>query len=222
MKTVCPNCHHKYEIPEDYVGEILCENYKHKFSANKTKFCQNCEEANPADAPHCYRCSHLFQFSETDLEQESAPRENANAQYDKGMMYYKTRNYKKACEWFLNAAALEHEEAFSWYLKALEMGEKEAFNCYLKAAETGDVDAQEALGNMYYFGEGVEEDCHKAFNWYLKAAKKGNTGAQKSLGDMYRLKDRNYPKAFDWYLKAAELENTDAQEALGHMYHRGE
>ena len=40
------------------------------------------------------------------------------------------------------------------------------------AAVQGDVDAQIKLGNMYYHGEGVEQDHTKAMVWYRKAADK--------------------------------------------------
>ena len=56
-----------------------------------------------------------------------------------------------------------------------------------KAAEQGLAWAQEQLGNMYFDGEGADQDYAEAAKWLRKAAEQGHTEAQLLLGDMYRL-----------------------------------
>ncbi len=48
-------------------------------------------------------------------------------------------------------------------------------------AEAGKVDAQRVLGNMYHWGEGVEQDDAKAKFWWGKAAANGDQRAQAYL-----------------------------------------
>ena len=52
-------------------------------------------------------------------------------------------------------------------------------------ASKGDATAQNYLGFMYDYGEGVKQDYKKAFEWYEKSANQGNTKAQFNLGIMY-------------------------------------
>ena len=53
-----------------------------------------------------------------------------------------------------------------------------------KAAVQGDARAQYALGEMYYRGNGVEQDMSKALEWFEKAARQGHPEAQSLLGVM--------------------------------------
>lgn len=50
-----------------------------------------------------------------------------------------------------------------------------------REAEAGNVDAQRVLGNMYHWGEGVEQDDEMARLWWEKAAAGGDERAQASL-----------------------------------------
>lgn len=62
MKTVCPNCHQKYDVPEDYLQqEVTCEKCQHDFFVTKAKFCPECGKANPNQAFQCHSCQHSFQ-----------------------------------------------------------------------------------------------------------------------------------------------------------------
>lgn len=79
MKTVCPNCHQKYEVPEDYFQqEVSCEKCDHNFFVNKAKFCAECGKANSAQAFQCHACQHPFQLEirkevEAEVPQQSRP-----------------------------------------------------------------------------------------------------------------------------------------------------
>lgn len=53
------------------------------------------------------------------------------------------------------------------------------------AGEKGDVEAQYALGLMYYYGEHVDVDYVQAKIWYEKAANNNDSRAQVKLGAMY-------------------------------------
>ncbi len=92
-------------------------------------------------------------------------------------------------------------------------------------AEQGDGDAQNNLGIMYGFGQGVPQDDAKAVKWYRKAAEQGDAGAQSNLGVMYA-EGQGVPQddaeAVGWWRKAAEQGLTDAQNNLGIMYANGE
>ena len=63
MKTVCPHCHQKYDVPEDFQQQnVLCQKCGGEFTVNRAKFCSSCGAANPAQAFQCHACSHPFQW----------------------------------------------------------------------------------------------------------------------------------------------------------------
>ena len=43
----------------------------------------------------------------------------------------------------------------------------------MKAAENGNAVAQYSVGQMYFYGEGVERDLIDALCWYKRAVKNG-------------------------------------------------
>jgi uncharacterized protein len=92
-------------------------------------------------------------------------------------------------------------------------------------AEEGHAEAQNMLGYMYRFGEGVPQDFEQARQWYRRAADQGNATAQNNLGAMYRQGlglPQDYQEAFRWFLRAAEQGNGGAQNHVGLMYYKGE
>ena len=67
--------------------------------------------------------------------------------------------------------------------------------------EQGDVEAQYALGLMYFYGEGVDLDYQQAKVWYEKAAAQNSAQAQVKLADMYDNGigiSQNYQQAKAW------------------------
>lgn len=91
-------------------------------------------------------------------------------------------------------------------------------------AEQGDTAAQNVIGVMYQYGEGVKQDFALAISWYRKAAEQGNANAQYNLGLLYTLGNgvqQSFPEAASWYRKAAEQGLGIAQEELGGMYRSG-
>ena len=93
-----------------------------------------------------------------------------------------------------------------------EVDEKVKF--YKKSAELGNAEAQNSLGDCYYYGRGVNKDYTKAVEWYKKAAEQGYGIAQKNLGICYRYGygvTQNLEQAIKWDKKVAEQANKYAR-----------
>ena len=56
---------------------------------------------------------------------------------------------------------------------------------YTYAAHSGQVSAQNALGNCYEMGEGVEQDFDEALHWYTQSADQGHPLALRNIAKMY-------------------------------------
>jgi uncharacterized protein len=94
----------------------------------------------------------------------------------------------------------------------------------LEKAESGDPEAQFKLADMYYSGDGVDQNFTQAAELYRKVAEKDYPAAQYNLGRMnYRgegvKQDRQ--ETVVWYTKAAEQGYAEAQYNLGQMYAEG-
>ena len=92
----------------------------------------------------------------------------------------------------------------------------------LKAlAEKGDAKAQTSLGQMYRFGNGVEQDDKAAVKWFHKSAEQGHPTGQVCLAQMYRdgkgVK-QDYKKAIEWLTKAAEQGYPIGHRGLGYLH----
>ncbi|HBI69871.1 MAG TPA: hypothetical protein DDZ22_12920 [Massilia sp.] len=77
---------------------------------------------------------------------------------------------------FVHAGELEDAKALFEQKKY-----PEAMKLYTKLANAGNVEAQQSLGQMYWYGEAGEVDEAKATMWFTKAAAKGNKVAADSL-----------------------------------------
>ena len=100
-----------------------------------------------------------------------------------------------------------------------------AFREWEPLANQGHDEAQNMLGFMYRWGQGVEQDFEKARKWYQRSADQGNPTAQNNLGLVYRYGlgvPKDYQKAFYWFLRAAEQDNAAGQNHLGLMYFKAE
>jgi len=134
-------------------------------------------------------------------EHENSP----EAKYQKGLSYYKEKNYKKALPLF--------EEA----------------------AKQGYAPAEEKLGHMYLKGWGVPPHTSKADYWLKKAINQGNAKAEVVLGKSYLLTamfddmfpngkataTKYYQKALYLFKKAAEQGNAEGENYFGIMYDKG-
>lgn len=99
-----------------------------------------------------------------------------------------------------------------------------AMRIWAPLADQGDADAQNMVGFMYRWGQGVEQDFEKARRWYRSAAGQGHARAQNNLGLLYRYVGvpKDYATAFRWFLRAAEQGNAAGQNHLGLMFYKGE
>ncbi len=86
-----------------------------------------------------------------------------------------------------------------------------AFIEFMHAAKQGHTAAQYKLGDLYYFGKGVDQNYQKAFKWYRMAAEQGLSAAQNDLS-----------KGLKWIRKVAERGEPAAQFVIGRMYLDGE
>ena len=92
-------------------------------------------------------------------------------------------------------------------------------------AAQGNAEAQNMVGYMYRWGQGVAQDFETARYWYRLAADQGHQSAQNNLGLLYRYGlgvPKDYAKAFRWFLRAAEQGNAAGQNHVGLMFYKGE
>jgi TPR repeat protein len=74
-----------------------------------------------------------------------------------------------------------------------------------QAANAGDVQAQVAVGDIYFTGRGMARDHAQARKWFEMAAKQNNPQAARKLGTMYADGDggrRDTKKAIEWWQTA--------------------
>lgn len=102
--------------------------------------------------------------------------------------------------------------------------EAEAIPEIRKAALQNHPSAQNALGNAYLNGRGVEKDEKQAVEWFRKAAEQKYLQAQSNLGTCYaqgRGVAKDDKQAVEWYRKAADQNHAGAQNNLGNCYANG-
>ena len=76
-----------------------------------------------------------------------------------------------------------------WFEKAWECMDKEDYaqakECFERAAKEGVIEAYCELGNLFFQGNGVEQNYKRAFEMYLKGAKGGDPVCMDNLGMCY-------------------------------------
>ena len=96
---------------------------------------------------------------------------------------------------------------------------------FRKGAEQGDEEALSAIGSLYFYGDGVEQDYLKALEYWEKAAEMGSGQAYYSLGFLYGAGlgvEKSLEKAKEYYLLAADHGDAMAWTVLGNMSYYGE
>jgi len=99
-----------------------------------------------------------------------------------------------------------------------------AYRLWKPMAQQGDAIAQNNLGVMYYYGQGVRHYYTEALKWLRRAAEQGLPAAQFNLGLMYANGQgvpQDYAEAVKWYQKAAQQGYAEAQSNIGFMYDQG-
>lgn len=92
------------------------------------------------------------------------------------------------------------------------------------AANGGHTQAQQVLGEMYWYGDLVSKDVDKGFKYFEDAAAGGDAENEMYVGAMYYelgRSDVDYEKAFKWLSRAAQKGHRQAQFYLGQMYSFG-
>ena len=135
----------------------------------------------------------------------------------------------QAVEWLQKNASQDNVDEL---YKSAQMYEnkhdyKQAAELYEKAAALGNANAQNELGDLYYYGQiGDRKNYKKAEELYQKAAAQGHVWAQFNLGVIYRSGGygikRDVAKAVEWYRRAADNGHSWAQNNLGVRYLRGQ
>lgn len=95
---------------------------------------------------------------------------------------------------------------------------------FLDAEKLGSKDASYLLGELYYYGEGVEQNYQKAAEYYQKAADQGQAEALFSLASLYmsgRGVEENQNRAIELYEAAANLNHPDSINVLAYTYENG-
>ncbi|CAG1773159.1 partial Secretory immunoglobulin A-binding protein EsiB, partial [uncultured bacterium] len=96
------------------------------------------------------------------------------------------QNYRAALDWFKRASA--HGVAEAEYEVGLRYERNEgvdrpdmalAASSYLKAAEMGYAPAQHRIGQVYLYGQGVNQNLREARRWFSAAAAQGHVEAAK-------------------------------------------
>lgn len=85
-------------------------------------------------------------------------------------------------------------------------------------SQTGEADAQNELGELYLYGEDIEQDLDQAFYWFKEAAKQNHPEGLLNLGKCYLKGDgtlRDEEKGISFIKKAARLGNKEAQAFAG-------
>jgi TPR repeat protein len=106
-----------------------------------------------------------------------------------------------------------------------EPAQDDGLAALLAAAKGGDLDSQAALGVMYYWGRGIDQDFGEAKKWLTLAGERGHRDAQAKLGAMCFLGQggtADEAEAILWFLKAADQGEPYSQGCIGVMYAVGE
>ena len=98
---------------------------------------------------------------------------------------------------------------------------KQEFDRLLPDAESGVASAQNRIGEMYEFAQGVARDLPKAFEWYTKAAAANYLPAIHNLARSYNFGTGtavNFEKAESLFRQAATQGYAESMFFLGTMY----
>ena len=124
-----------------------------------------------------------------------AEKDNADAQYNLGILYMKglgvEKNEKTAFIWYKRAAANGNTDAMYNLGMMYNQGRviyrspKDAVKWWKKSAELGNIEAQFNLGVVYAYGRSLKQDTNEAIKWWKKSAAQGNKDARAALYQTY-------------------------------------
>ncbi len=204
---ITPNNHAQYLLANMYFdGKGTKQNYSKAMKYYKQSvenISQGFAEPTPENKKWlydaCYKIGYLYDNGlGVDQDQESALRwyttssngGNADATYQIGLQYEKSKDVNKAQEYFglafeqgnKNAEnKLDANGTFQYGYKQYNKGNfAGAITYFQKSIDMGSSDGtpETYIGNMYKNGYGVAKSNSEAFTWYRKGADKGNIEAQ--------------------------------------------
>ncbi len=132
-----------------------------------------------------------------------------------------TKDEEKARQYYDRGAAQGHLASVNSLRKLKNLDYLIELKTVKSQAMDGSASAQNRLGEMYEFGQGVSRSASDAFKWYKTAAEQGLVAAQHNLARSYNFGTgvaQNFKTAERWYLKAAEQGHTQAMFFLGTLY----
>jgi TPR repeat protein len=112
---------------------------------------------------------------------------NLGAMYAQGLGVQ--QNTQKAVEWLTKAAEQGDMDAqFNLgVIYTRQRDYKKAYELYFPIAFQGHANAQNMLGEMFFNGDGVEQDFEQAAAYFMKAAEQGNAIALRNLQEIRNL-----------------------------------
>ena len=128
------------------------------------------------------------------------------------------------CSWYCNSkiSLSDTEERLETAIKALnQKNYAETYSIVEPLAKKGEPTAQLILGNMYYKGLGVSQNCKQANIWFKRSAEGGNSQAYVFLAEFYeygKCGETDFKKAIEYYLRGIALNNTLAANNLAWFY----
>ena len=100
----------------------------------------------------------------------------------------------------------------------------QAMSWFRQAADEGYGMGELYIGNMYYYGDGVEKDKAEAFKWYKKAAEHGNITGMYDTAFLLENgigADQDDTQAAHYYQMAASIGDLSSMYALGVIFEEG-
>lgn len=154
-----------------------------------------------------------------------------DAQYELGCKYLRDKNYELAHEWLLKAVAQGSIDAVKEIAYGYEKrGEYQlAYDWYLKAVASGDVESLRAIGDLFFYNDGLEVSYSKAMEWYSKYVESPDEVAINKNVCLYQIGQiyyyggygvsKSYSTAFDFYMRSSIR---PALYSIGWMYEHGQ
>ena len=96
-----------------------------------------------------------------------------------------------------------------------------AIKLWTEAPELGSIDAQAALGLVYYYGDGVEEDKPRGIRLWQHAAMKGHVTSRHNLGAI-EFQEGNYELAVQHWMISAKMGLEKSLNRIQEMFKAGQ
>lgn len=118
----------------------------------------------------------------------------------------------------------QFEIGWYYYYESTHQDKHISYIWFSIAAENNQPLAEFWLAEMYYKGDGVNQNVNKAVELYIRSARHGNRSAQRKLGTLYEDGigvPKDYSQAMQWYMLSAQQGEGKAQSDLGDFYFYG-